>query len=58
MTQKPDEKDVLIDMIFDLFNQACRFKNGYDHMCISTYEEAQEFLIEIGRIKQEECFRP
>ena len=54
----PDEKEVLIDMIFDLFNQACRFKNGYDHMCISIYEEAQEFLIEMGRIKQEECIRP
>ena len=58
MTSEPDEKEVLIDMIFGLFNQACRVKNGYDHMCISIYEEAQEFLIEMGRIKKEECYRP
>ena len=62
MTPEPDEKEVLIDMIFGLFNQACRLETSdgyiYDHMCLSIYQEAQEFLIEMGRIKEEECVRP
>ena len=48
-----------INLIFELFNQACRLddKDGfhYDHDYISTYEEAQQFLIEEGVIRKEEC---
>lgn len=29
----------------------------YDHMCLSAYEDAQDFLIELGMIKLEECSR-
>lgn len=29
----------------------------YDHMCLSAYESAQDFLIEKGLIKKEECCR-
>ncbi len=61
------ERDDLIEMIYDLFSQACRrdfsvVLNGnlkrawhYDHMCISAYEQAQDFLVSVGRIKEEEC---
>ena len=48
-----------IDMIFELFNQACRRDTAdgfyYNHDCISTYEEAQQFLIGEGVIREEEC---
>lgn len=56
-----DTKDEMIELIFDLFNQGCRFetKEGfhYDHMFISTYEEAQSFLLKVGKITQKECHR-
>lgn len=29
----------------------------YDHMCLSAYEDAQDFLIGQGMIKKEECSR-
>ena len=52
--------DEMIELIYDLFNQGCRFESMkpdsiYDHMFISAYEEAQAFLIKVGRIKAEEC---
>ena len=51
------------DLVMDLFNQACRVsppvveKTGYDHMCMSTYEEAQRCLIEWRMLDKEECIR-
>ena len=50
------EENDLIELIYDLFVQACRMPDDmYDHQFISTYEDAQRFLISIGRIKQEDC---
>ena len=50
----------MIELIYNLFNQSCRFESMkpdsiYDHMFISVYEEAQAFLIEVGRIEKDEC---
>jgi len=55
-----DEREKLIDIIFDLFNQACRIDTPdgykYHHMFISAYEEAQRFLIAEGIILKNECY--
>lgn len=47
------------EMILCLFDQSAydTQDSKYDHMCISTYESAQEYLIERGLIKAEECSR-
>ena len=45
------------DLILDLFAQGCRNGDKYDHLCISSYENAQDYLIERGMIKPEECSR-
>ena len=44
------------------FNQACGERNDknpyqYDHMCLSAYESTQDYLIEHGLIKKDECSR-
>lgn len=62
-----NEIQELREMIFDLFSQGTYQrkldKDGktesydYDHMCISSYENAQEKLIEWGMIKESECSR-
>ena len=41
------------------FNQACGERNDYtyDHMCLSAYESTQDYLIEYGLIKKDECSR-
>lgn len=61
------ERDELLDALMDCFNQACaewtRDERGnlssvtYDHMCLSSYEDAQDILIKYGKIKREECLR-
>jgi len=39
------------EIALDEFIQACSVSSGkLDHMCISTYEEAQEMLLEAGLI--------
>ena len=50
--------------VLDLFQQGCRIvsKNTnnhgkYDHMCISTYEAAQEYLIDLKLIERQDCVR-
>ena len=58
------ERDYARELVWDCFNQACQVRppnheDGiqYDHMCLSTYEEAQEMLIMWGHVKPEECAR-
>lgn len=59
-------RDELIELIFSLFNQACRQENLnrkgepqvlYDHMFLSTYKEAQEVLLQEGIIEPKNCVR-
>jgi hypothetical protein len=50
-----DERDEARAMVFDLFNQACRDGEWYDHMAISSYEDAQAALIEWGVIRPDQC---
>ena len=57
------------ELLFSCFAQGTnRLENGpglggeksiwkYDHMCLSAYESAQDYLIEHGLIKKEECSR-
>ena len=59
---KNNERDRLINMIFDLFNQACQVdwdndkkEARFSHDCISPYEEAQSFLIDEKIIKKSQC---
>lgn len=54
----------LVDILESCFNQACQVRWDekmdlpiFDHMCISSYENAQQALIELGRIKPEQCTR-
>ena len=55
------------DLAHSLFHQACLVHPNssedpikefqYDHECTSTYEYAQQKLLEWGLIKPEECLR-
>lgn len=49
------------EAVFDCFNQACSGPETeygkYDHMCLSAYENAQDLLIQWGKIKPTECQR-
>lgn len=47
----------LAALIFELFHQACYIEGQYDHMGMSIYKETQNFLISIGKIKEEDCCR-
>ena len=50
------ERDRLRDVVYDLFNQGCLSPTDmYDHRHISAYEDTQELLLELGKIKPEEC---
>lgn len=45
-------------IILDLFSIQCLNKDGkFDHACMSSYEEAQNFLLRRGIIKKEDCSR-
>lgn len=56
------DKD-LCEQLVDVLSQACgtynRDKNivEYDHLCISTYQDALRYSIEIGLIKEEQLLR-
>lgn len=50
------------ELILDLFAQATLVSTQdrgriYDNLCISTYEHAQDYLIGVGMVKEEECSR-
>jgi hypothetical protein len=50
-------------LVFELFKSHCwdasapAGEPSFDHMCNSTYEDAQEYLLRVGIIKPEECVR-
>lgn len=48
------------ELILDLFNQGGgRLSDGrLDHMCLSTYEDAQRYLLKVGAIQPCDCVRP
>jgi hypothetical protein len=50
-----DEKEYLQELVFSLFDQACNIEGIYNHDCISCYEEAQRYLISIGKINKVDC---
>lgn len=57
-----DKLDEARELVCDLFVQACQVafdhekqEGTYDHMAISTYEEAQDALIEWGMIRPDQC---
>ena len=49
------------EMLADCFSQACsQHKDGkttYDHLCLSTYERLQDYLVHLGIVKLEDCER-
>ena len=48
----------LEELVFELFKQGCSIENGkYDHGSLSTYEEAQRYLLFRGLILEEDCLR-
>ena len=53
--QRLVEKDSTIakqeDLIIDLVNQGCSYKNGWNTMALSTYQEAVEYLVSVGKAK-------
>ncbi len=58
------ERDEARELVYDCFNQACQIESDhtaegtlYDHMFISSYEEAQAQLLKWGVIKVENCHR-
>lgn len=57
-----DDVDEMVDMILDLFIQGTALwdtnEARYDHSCISSYENAQEWLIKHGIVQPHECERP
>ena len=57
-----EERVKLIEMIFDMFVHACHTEcitrdnlPMFDHSFISTYVEAQFFLVQEGKITKEQC---
>jgi len=54
------EVTYLRELVLDLYCQGCYInkENQYDHSCISTYEEAQHYLLKQGLLKREQCYRP
>lgn len=68
--RQPDDRDdeppslaLAQDLILDLFTQACGKWHEkeqlytFDHMCLSTYENAQDYLLQAGLIKALDCER-
>lgn len=45
------------DMILELFAQSTLINGLYDHLHISTYEYAQDYLLEKGLITEAQCYR-
>lgn len=57
------KEDELLEVILDCYTQGTSSVNKdgkelYDHGCLSTYESAQYLLIERGKLKPEQCYRP
>lgn len=48
-------EEYLVDLIKDLFSQACWTNKGYNHQYMSVYEEAQRLLIQEGYIDISSC---
>jgi len=44
-------------LVLDLFAQECLLGDKYDHFFMSTYEHAQDKLIEWGLITKDMCKR-
>lgn len=56
ITMPKAEFDEMAELILDLFSQGTLLDHKhYNHMCISAYENAQEWLIKHGLVKPEEC---
>ena len=45
----------LLELIKEMFGQACWTEKGYNHQYLSTYEEAQRVLISEGLIDKSSC---
>jgi hypothetical protein len=44
------------ELILEMFIQACTDNDGMlNHFFISTYEEAQQYLLKLKRIKKTQC---
>lgn len=58
------ERNDAVEALTACFTQSCgdydrtTGEHSYDHMCLSSYEHAQDFLIQVGAIKKEKCRRP
>ena len=50
-----NDREYLVDLIFEMFRQGCLIGGKYNHLCISTYQEAQAFLLKEGKIEKEDC---
>jgi len=56
ITMPKADFDEMAELILDLFAQGTLLDGGhYNHMCMSAYENAQEWLIKHNLIKQDEC---
>jgi Tat protein secretion system quality control protein TatD with DNase activity len=55
MTPLTKREEQLLELIHDMFRQACWTKGGYNHQFISTYEDAQELLVQEGFISISSC---
>ncbi len=57
------EAEALLESLLDCFAQACGSydregeKFTFDHMCLSSYEHAQDLLIKFGAIEKRQCRR-
>ena len=50
-----EERLELINLIDDMFRQACWTDKGYNHMYMSVYEEAQRLLLKEKMIDISSC---
>ena len=46
--------DYLNELLFDVFAQACRKSGKYQHGFLSAYEDAQDYLLQIGKINKDQ----
>lgn len=56
ITIPKSEFDEMANLILDLFAQGTLLDDEhYNHMCMSSYENAQRWLIKYGLVKPEQC---
>lgn len=56
ITMPKADFDEMAELVLDLFAQGTLLDGEhYNHMCMSAYENAQEWLIKHNLIKQDEC---